>query len=87
MYVNAPVGGWQPGQEQTFYLYNVFADTARNRIRCIPFRAANTGVVCEKVENKSDQERGRIAVRLRNAAGYAIPGWQATHRFGLQVGP
>jgi hypothetical protein len=87
-YVRAPVvGTWKPNEERTFYFYVGFALTAGNRVKCIPFRAGNAGLVCVAAVNQHAQEYGRIALKIRNTAAYNMPDWQVDHRFGVQVGP
>ncbi|GAB4822905.1 hypothetical protein N2152v2_009951 [Parachlorella kessleri] len=87
-YLSAPISGtWGPGQTRTYYIYNAYARTAGGRIKCIPFRAGNGGLTCSKIENQSGRGDGQIAITLKNAAAYALPSWQTSHRFGIQVGP
>ena len=39
---------------RTFYLYSQYAQTAAaDEMRCIPFRATNSGLVCKGFENQS----------------------------------
>jgi hypothetical protein len=84
-YVRAPIQGrWGPGETRTFFMHNVYGNSCDKRIRCIVFRAGNTGVVCSGFENRG---KGLIAIKLRNTAGYELPAWQTSHRFGVQLGP
>jgi hypothetical protein len=80
-------GTWSPGEERTFYFFNAFAKTADDRFAYIPFRAGNAGLTCSGFVNQNSRSEGRVAIKIRNAAAYAIPAWQKTHRFGIQVGP
>ncbi|GAB4822890.1 hypothetical protein N2152v2_009936 [Parachlorella kessleri] len=87
-YLSAAITGtWNPGESRTFYLYNAFARSAGSRIKCLPFRAGNSGLVCSRIENQSGTAADQIAVTLLNTAGYALPSWQPSQRFGIQVGP
>ena len=87
-YVQAPITGtWLPGQTRTFYFYNAYARSAGSRISCLPFRAANAGIVCSRIENQSGTAPDQVAVTLKYTAGYAMPSWMTVHRFAVQVGP
>ncbi|GAB4822891.1 hypothetical protein N2152v2_009937 [Parachlorella kessleri] len=87
-YVQAPITGtWNPGETRTFYFYSVYARSAGSRIKCLPFRAGNPGLVCSRIENQSGTAADQIAVTLLNTAGYAMPFWMNLHRFAVQVGP
>lgn len=88
VYVRAPISGtWAPGETRTYYLYSDYAATAGNRMSCLPFRAGNTGVVCQAVVNQNGKEKGRVAVKLRNSASRPLVSWQTSHRFAVQIGP
>ena len=87
-YLNAPVvGPWPSGEERSFYFWNAYAQTAGDRIAYIPFRAGNAGLVVSRFENQHGQEPYRIKLTVKNAAGYDLPGWQTSFRFGVEVGP
>ncbi len=89
LYVSAPITEtWAKDEVRTFHLFNVYAKTAGNRMKCIPFRAGNTGIVCARLQNLNGRTPGLIAVTLKNAAAYdIIPSSQNVHRFAVQVGP
>ena len=55
-YVNAPIStDWLSGELRTYYVYTQFAQsTSAEDMSCIPFRAANRGVVCVGFENDSE---------------------------------
>ncbi|GAB4824004.1 hypothetical protein N2152v2_011050 [Parachlorella kessleri] len=80
-------GPWQPGEARTFYFYNAFARSAGTRIKCLPFRAGNAGLVCSQIENQSATSEDQVAVTLKNTASYTLPDWQTFHRFGIQAQP
>jgi hypothetical protein len=87
-YVNAPITSpWGPGEERTFYAYSNYAGAAAGRIKCVPFRAGNAGVVCSATQNQHAMEAGRVMIKLKNMTPLPLPAWQVSHRFGLQVGP
>jgi hypothetical protein len=87
-YVNAPIPtAWPAGEERTFYAYSNYAGAAANRLKCVPFRAGNAGVVCSVLENQHAAEPGRIMIKLKNVSGAQLPAWMYQHRFGVQVGP
>ncbi len=83
------MGDWQPGEVRTFYFRNMFVPpTLTSRIKCLPFRDANHGIVCANF-TKSTSDRYMVAMQLRNNAGYAINTWHMPNgvRMGIQVGP
>lgn len=86
LYLNVPANDWHPGASRDFYFYNVFARTADKRITCLPFRAANTGIVCDSLE-VVDPATGLIKLVLKNTSTAPTPSWMNLFRFGVQVGP
>lgn len=87
-YVAAPANGaWQPGEVRTFYFYSTFSPADSNEQWCVPFRAWNPSIVCAGMQKRWSQDNQfEVAITLKNAAEWAIPGeWAFTYRFAAQA--
>lgn len=88
-YLRVPLTrSWAPGETRTFYFRSMFASLPVARIRCLPFRAHNAGIVCAGARRGGAGGRYSVALRLRNGSGAAIsPSAMPEVRLGVQVGP